>query len=223
MSLYIRVQLSFWNHVKTLRLRARIGDDAFWVPPRLWSYAAEAKPDGDFSGYTSAELAMLAGCPKHAASIRQDLIDCGFMDADGRLHDWAEHNGYHSTFSERAKAAAEARWSSGKEKKRKRKEMKGKERRQALLGACLTDASSINTTTTEGSQDPADAEKAWLDQLKAQYSQLGVDVDREIIKARAWLLSPRGKRRKFTRQFLVNWLSGADAAVSEPKSSKGEW
>jgi hypothetical protein len=123
MSLYIRVANSFWNHRKTAKLRTVLGDDAFWIVPRLWSYASENQPDGDFSKYDSAEISMLLGCLKHASSIRQALIESGFMDETGCLHDWAEHNGYHAEYAARSRNAANARW----EKERNRKEMKGKE------------------------------------------------------------------------------------------------
>lgn len=131
MSLYIRLLSSFWNHRKTAKLRAAIGDDALWIVPRLWSYAAENQPDGDFSGYTSEELATLLGCSKHATSIRQALLEAGFMDENGTLHDWHEHNGYHVSFAERAKKAADERW--------KRKEKIGQDKirdKQCLEHAC---------------------------------------------------------------------------------------
>jgi len=145
-SLYIKLFSAFFTHRKTVRLRAKIGDDAFWIPPRLWAYAAENQPDGDFSGYTSDELAMLLGCDKHASSILQALRDVGFLDSDGKIHDWEQHNGYHQAFSERAKAAAAARWSK-KEKKQKKEEIdteKDKEKETSIasrmLGACLEHA-----------------------------------------------------------------------------------
>lgn len=110
MSLYIRVQTAFWSHRKTLRLRALIGDSAFWVPVRLWSYAAENQPDGDFSDYTEKEVAMLIGYNGDAKAMLDALRKASFMDGM-KLHDWEEHNGYHSAFRERAKIAANARWS----------------------------------------------------------------------------------------------------------------
>jgi len=120
--LYIRVKLGFYSHRKTARLRALIGDDAFWIPPRLWAYAAERQPDGDFSKYESEELAMLLECPKHATSIRQALLKAGFLDEPGVIHGWEEHNGYHQVYSERAKKAAEARWKKEKNQKKESEE-----------------------------------------------------------------------------------------------------
>ena len=135
MSLYVRVRNSFWTHRKTLRLRAKIGDAAFWVPPRLWACAADNQPDGDFSDYSPEEIATLIGYSADASSMLRALQQTGFMDGKA-IHDWQEHNGYHSTFSERAKKAADARWL--KESSKEKREYKiRKERRQALLQACF--------------------------------------------------------------------------------------
>lgn len=171
--LYIKLFTDFYAHRKTARLRARIGDDAFWVPPRLWAYAAEHQIDGDFSGYTSEELAMLLGCDKHASSILEALKACGFVDEDGRLHDWEEHNGFHSTFSKRAKAAATARWSK-KEKNQKKEETKRVETERSIATsmpeACSKDACSMPWVLEHGVDLPEplrtdeclEAAKLWL-------------------------------------------------------------
>lgn len=101
----------FYSHRKTVRLFAKLGNDAFWLPPRIWAYSAENQPDGNLSGYQPEELAMLVGYKGHATSMLQALKDCGFIEEDGTIHDWKEHNGYHEKFSVRAKTAAKARWS----------------------------------------------------------------------------------------------------------------
>jgi hypothetical protein len=58
-------------------------------------------------------------------------------------------------------------------------------------------------------------DSAWLAEVRAEYSKLGIDVDRELTKARVWLLSPKGKGRKLTQQFFINWLSRADRCMPE--------
>ena len=110
-SLYIRVKTGFYTHRKTVKLWSKIGNDAFWVVPRLWAYAAENQPDGDLSSYSSDELAMLIGCSSNASSMLQALKDSGFVEESGKIHDWEEHNGFHTAFAARAKKAAIARWS----------------------------------------------------------------------------------------------------------------
>jgi len=111
MSLYVRVLNGFYTHRKTIRLRAAIGDAAFWVPPRLWAYASENQPDGCFRQYSASELAMLVAYTGDAKALLEALLDAGFMDDDPlRIHHWEKHNGYHVSYAERAKRAALARW-----------------------------------------------------------------------------------------------------------------
>ena len=71
-NLYVKVFTGFYTHRKTLRLRATLGDDAFWVPPRLWAYAVDNQPDGVFENYSPARSrpsldirVMLQVCFKH--------------------------------------------------------------------------------------------------------------------------------------------------------------
>lgn len=116
MSLYIRVLNNFYTHRKTLRLKVAIGEAAFWVPPRLWAYAAENQPDGCLEDYSADEIAMLIGYSGDAKVMLQAMLQARYLDENPlRIHDWAEHNGYHHTFADRAKKAAAARW--GKEEK----------------------------------------------------------------------------------------------------------
>lgn len=141
MSLFVRVFNNFYAHRKTARLRAVLGNDALWIPPRLWSYASENQPDGDFSKYSSAEIALLIGYSGDATVMLQALLDSGFMDPGQKIHDWKDHNGYHATYVERAKKAAAARWGN---RTRTGQYRKGQDRREALLGDAKSNACSIN-------------------------------------------------------------------------------
>lgn len=112
MSLYVRVLNNFYTHRKTLRLKSLIGESAFWVPPRLWAYAASNQPDGCLEQYSPEEIAELIGYSSNASSMLQAMLKAGFLDANPlRIHGWEEHNNYHSVFAERAKKASAARWS----------------------------------------------------------------------------------------------------------------
>lgn len=146
--LYVRVMTGFYTHRKTVRLKLKIGSDAFWIPPKLWAYCAENQPDGDVSGYSSEELAELIGCLNHATSILQALKESGFVDESGFVHDWADHNGYHERFSSRAKKAAAARWGEKENTPTPLKEKKDSGKRTVDSGDkhCLGDASSIYST-----------------------------------------------------------------------------
>ena len=151
--LYVRVRTAFYTHRKTVKLRRRFGDDAFWIPPRLWAYAAENQPDGDLSAYSSEELAMLIGCDKHAPSMLEALLGAGFLDQDGKIHGWQEHNGYHSAYSDRAKVAANARWDKERGKGKGETErgyMKGERGdKHCLEHACSTRLHGIPTSEQE--------------------------------------------------------------------------
>lgn len=131
-SLYIRLDSSFWNHRKTLRLHSIIGDAAFWIPPKLWCYAATNQPNGDFSEYTETELSLIIGFrDKDPHALVQALITAGFMDADRKLHNWKEWNAYHNTFANRARKAAIVRWS--RKDKDNERIVKGKEKSKHSL------------------------------------------------------------------------------------------
>jgi uncharacterized phage protein (TIGR02220 family) len=117
----------------------------------MWAYAAENQPDGDLSGYQAEELAMLLGYSGDATSMLQALKDCGFMDLDGMIHDWMEHNSYHKKFSVRAKKAAKARWAKSPPQTPPVPEVQGKRKGESGDKQCLDDATSIKPCTTETS------------------------------------------------------------------------
>lgn len=136
MSLFIRVDCSFYRHRKTIRLRSLIGDDAFWVPPALWAYAAEHQPDGDFKEFSDKELAISIGYTKDAQAMLQALLQACFLDPDMKIHDWAEHNGYHLSHKQKAQKAAIARWEKERSKERENlEEKRGEESARARRSA----------------------------------------------------------------------------------------
>lgn len=140
--LYVRVMTGFYFHRKTAKLRRTLGTDAFWIPPRLWAYAAEHQPDGNMAAYSGEELAELLGCSKHANVMLEALKDCGFIEENGIIHDWQEHNGYHQKYSDRAKKAAAARWNKEKTPTPP-KEESGNRKVESGDKQCSTDATSI--------------------------------------------------------------------------------
>ena len=122
------------------------------------------------------------------------------MDGNRILHDWSEWNGFHKSFSDRAKTAANARWKDKKKvpKKRERDEMRGEE-----TSIALSIASSMVT------KPPND--QSFIEEIKKLYPK--VNVNSEINKMRAWLLTPAGRGRKINRRFMVNWLNKIDTEI----------
>ena len=171
----------FYTHRKTVKLRSKIGNDALWVPPRLWAYAAENQPDGNLAGYSSEEIAELIGCPKYAKSILQALKECRFVDENGIIHDWEVHNGYHEKFSIRAKKAAVARWSKSPPLTPLKQEI-GNGKVESGDKHCLTNACSIQPTL--------EMAKKWLTDWKnsgADYSQQEMESAFLALQANGWM------------------------------------
>ena len=67
---------------------------------------------------------------------------------------------------------------------------------------------------------------AFLDELRINPAYKGIDIDRELHKMDAWLLTPKGRARRKTRAFVVNWLNkidrpmeyGGGATLMSPRS-----
>ena len=62
----------------------------------------------------------------------------------------------------------------------------------------------------KNSETPKFTDEDFLNQLKTLPCYQGIDVDTELSKMDAWLLTPKGKGRKKTRRFIVNWLNKID-------------
>jgi len=57
---------------------------------------------------------------------------------------------------------------------------------------------------------PGLADEEFLAELQKTGAYEGIDIDAELRKMHAWLLTPKGRGRKLTRQFVVNWLNKVD-------------
>lgn len=176
MSKWVKIYTNFYTHRKTAKLRAAIGDDAFWIPPRLWAYAAENQPDGNFSQYSAQEIANLIGYTKDADKMLQAMLQAGFLDSDPvRIHDWQEHGGIHLVFAERAKNAARARWERAKESNKENSD-KNKGRQ---------DKRSIASSSARGPGSPAPANSAapippFKNLYPREYDNLIADAKQQI-------------------------------------------
>lgn len=208
MALYVKVFTSFYSHRKTLRLVAAIGNDAFWVPPRLWSYAAGSQPDGVLQDYSARELALIIGYTGDAQALLQALLQAGFLDSDPlRIHDWDEHNNYHSAFADRAKKAAKARW------ERDPKEEKiGEDKRGEEPSIASSNASSM-LQASQPVKPAQQSDEEWLTDLSKNEAYQGIDVRREFQKMSVWC---HANRRVPSRKRFVNWLN----RVEKPMSGK---
>ena len=91
----------------------------------------------------------------------------------------------------------------------------------ATRDARVDDASEVEGKGKEGKEEHARArdahtDEAFMSELKANPAYQGIDIDREIRKMQAWLLTPKGRGRKLSRQFIVNWLNKAERPLLLP-------
>lgn len=88
MSRWIRLDCAFYGDARTHMLRARIGERALWVVPRLWCFAAEHAPDGNLSAYPADVLAEELRYKGKGEAMVNALKEAGYLGADGLLIDW---------------------------------------------------------------------------------------------------------------------------------------
>lgn len=206
----MRVNINFYTHVKTLRLKAKIGDAAFWVPPRIWAYAAEHRHNGDLSGHSAQEIAALIAYPGDAKEMLEALLQASFIDPDMKIHNWEEHNGFHATFSRRAKTAARARWKSKESNKENSTEKRGDERR----GEETSIATSIAKASTTYKSRPCDTTN-FVESLKSEPAYEGINIDREFSKMKVWCTN---KKKQPTPSRFIAWLN----RIEQPLTANGE-
>lgn len=94
-----------------MRLFALIKEAAWWIPPRIWTYAAEDLPSGDFTGFSAEDIAGLVAYRGDAQKMLTALQETGFFDGM-KIHGWADRSRYHESLRLRAQKAAAARWGS---------------------------------------------------------------------------------------------------------------
>jgi hypothetical protein len=183
-SLWIKIYTNFYSHRKTARLRAVIGDDAFWIPPRLWSYAAENQPDGIFASYSAPEIAHLIGYTKDADKMLQALLEARFMDTDPlRIHDWQEHGAIHVAYAARAKKAAITRWERVREQKESdQRKIDRREGDEPSNASCITSPLHSTPATTPAMLAPPNFQNMAGWQLRKDLRESSDPAEREAIE-----------------------------------------
>lgn len=59
----------------------------------LWWWALDGAPDGDLSSLNPEEIAEMAEWPGEPEPFVEALRECGWLDPDGRIHDWQDYAG----------------------------------------------------------------------------------------------------------------------------------
>lgn len=66
----------------------------------------------------------------------------------------------------------------------------------------------------KSSHDQTAPPEDFIQTLKENPAYKAIDVDRELSKMDAWLLTPKGKHKRKTKAFVVNWLNRIDVPIS---------
>lgn len=178
-------------------------------------YANRHRTDGFIP--TKAIFSILPGMRRGACvSTAVALVEAGLWEVknDGyQIHDFLKYNPSRAQHEEETAKAAErkARW----------RERHG----NGVRNAEGTAVERVPHTQTHTQPKPKEARSKgngvlsdadFLAALKANPAYVGIDIDRELGKLDAWLMTPKGRGKTKSRQRIVNWLNGADRAVAAP-------
>ncbi len=96
MSLPALVQGGFWRHPKLYDLAERLGVErahAGGLLVSMWCWSHEYHPDGDLSKTPPSLLAEACGWRGDVRKLAAALRESGWVDPDGRVHEFLEHQG----------------------------------------------------------------------------------------------------------------------------------
>ena len=155
----MRLDLNFVDHPKVRRLIHLAGYEGFYGLIRLFSIAGRMYTDGVFNGCEKEVLDGFAEWRKEE-SLVDILIKVGFIKKKGavyEIHDWRDHQPwlYGSKMrSEKAKAAANARWIKDIAEQEDTEDSLCDEHATSMLDACDMHAQS-NAGSNAGSNAPS--------------------------------------------------------------------
>lgn len=100
---------SYFEDIRLFKLRKQIGDDALWLPARLWCFCANAQTDGDLSEHSPESLAEVLRY-HGKADLFAALESAGYIDAERCVVDWAGHFSLFESRQRAARKGADGRW-----------------------------------------------------------------------------------------------------------------
>lgn len=111
----LNLDVNYFDHIKTLRLIARLGDGAEILPIRLWAYCSKHHPEkGILKGYADSEIEWICKWRGEKGEMVAAMIEVGFLDRmpdnEIQVHNWLVREGHLVMQKVRAKHAAEVRW-----------------------------------------------------------------------------------------------------------------
>lgn len=109
----LNLDLNYFDHVKTIRLVARLGPGSDVLPIRLWAWVGSHQPETGRLALLEAELELICRWWGEKGVMVSAMIEIGFIKKYGdicEVNDWLEHSGHLAAFKKRAQKAARIRW-----------------------------------------------------------------------------------------------------------------
>ncbi|HSW65255.1 MAG TPA: hypothetical protein VLH56_18385 [Dissulfurispiraceae bacterium] len=97
-----RIDVGFFNHIKTKRLRKRLGLEGVFALQMLWAYAAQHEHEHG-RVYTNEDIELAVDWD--GDDLAPVLAEVGYLDAvDGGyiIHELETHNGYAASAAKRS-------------------------------------------------------------------------------------------------------------------------
>lgn len=109
----LNLDLNYFDHVKAMRLVARLGPGADVLPIKLWAWVGNHHPETGRLALLESEVEHICHWWGDKGAMVSALLEIGFLKKVGNffeINDWFEHSGHLAAFKKRAKKAARKRW-----------------------------------------------------------------------------------------------------------------
>lgn len=93
---WIESHQTLGRHPKLMRLAGKLRihrAQAIGHLQYLWWWALDYAPTGDISALAPAEISAASEWQGEPSLFQKSLIECGWLDSDGHIHDWMEYAG----------------------------------------------------------------------------------------------------------------------------------
>lgn len=93
---WIESHQTLGRHPKLMRLAGQLRihrAQALGHLQYLWWWALDYAPTGDVSALAPAEISAASEWQGEPSLFQKSLVECGWLDGDGKIHDWMEYAG----------------------------------------------------------------------------------------------------------------------------------
>lgn len=110
----LNLDLNYFDNIKTIRLKGRLGEGAELLPIKLWIHCGKHHPaNGVLNNYTDDEIEKICGWEGKQGAMIRAMEELNFLQKTSggwQVNDWLVHEGHLAAYEKRARNAANARW-----------------------------------------------------------------------------------------------------------------